>query len=209
MIMLGILIRVDSEGPALFFQQRVGISKMVKGFELMKMGKNFIPVDDNFAPDKDYWVPATFRFVKFRSMYKDAKKRFPHLYDYHLNEEEVKTYQFKVPDDPRVTRLGKWLRELTLDELPNFWNVLTGSMSLVGPRPELPDMLPNYRSDQMLKFTVKPGITGLAQINGRGNLMLQQTIKYDIKYVKEKAILLDVKILFETIKKVIARHGAF
>ena len=74
---------------------------------------------------------------------------------------------FKRPDDPRVSRAGRWLRPSTLDELPNFWNVLTGEMALVGPRPEIPEMLPYYSDAELMKFSVRPGITGLAQCSGQ------------------------------------------
>ena len=142
-------------------------------------------------------------------MYDDARERFPELYNYNYTEEEIKTIAFKRKHDPRITSAGTWLRRSTLDELPNFWNVLTGSMRLVGPRPELPEMVPNYRPDQMHKFTVKPGITGLPQINGRGRLSFQQTVAYDLEYVDTKSVLLDIKILFMTIWRVITKHGAF
>jgi lipopolysaccharide/colanic/teichoic acid biosynthesis glycosyltransferase len=112
-----------------------------------------------------------FRFVKFRTLYADARQRFPKLYSYQYTAEELEQLKFKVEDDPRVTPQGRWMRRSTLDELPNFWNVLTGDMALVGPRPEIPEMLRYYHGDMLLKFTVRPGITGMAQIsgcNGRG-----------------------------------------
>ena len=208
MLVIALIIKLDSPGPALFFQSRCSISNKKPGKEIIGNNKYAIS-DKHFSPNKKYWVPKTFKFVKFRTMYADAKERYPELYDYNYSEKEIETIAFKSEDDPRVTMAGKWLRKSTLDELPNFWSVLTGNMRLVGPRPELPEMLYNYRPDQMRKFTVKPGITGLPQINGRGRLSFQRTIAYDLEYVEKKSIALDIKILIMTVWKVIAKHGAF
>jgi len=208
MLTVAIIIKLDSPGPALFLQKRCAISRLVRGREI-ENDPRYIIADPDYSPDKLYWVPQTFTFVKFRTMYVDARERFPELYDYNYSEEEIKSIAFKREHDPRITKAGRWLRRSTLDELPNFWNVLTGSMRLVGPRPELPEMLPNYRADQMKKFTVKPGITGLPQINGRGRLSFQKTVEYDLEYVDSKSVLLDLKILFMTVWRVLTKHGAF
>jgi lipopolysaccharide/colanic/teichoic acid biosynthesis glycosyltransferase len=108
-----------------------------------------------------------------------------------------------------VTPQGHWLRKSTLDELPNFWNVLTGRMALVGPRPEIPEMLPYYGGDMLLKFTVRPGITGLAQISGRGRLGFHETVALDVEYVRRRSLTLDLKIILLTIQKIVTRDGAF
>ena len=208
MVFVALIVKFDSPGPALFFQQRCARSKWVKGREIAA-SKRFIIDKNQFDPDRYYWMPRSFTFVKFRTMYVDAKQRFPELYDYNYTPEQLDTIAFKMKADPRITRAGTWLRKSTLDELPNFWNVLIGDMRLVGPRPELFEMLPNYRHDQMRKFTVKPGITGLPQINGRGRLSFQDTITFDLKYVDNKSVWLDIKILFMTIWRVITSHGAF
>jgi len=208
MLIVALIVKLDSPGPALFFQKRLSRSKLVLGKELMKDDR-YVIVDPNFSPEKKYWTPKVFWFVKFRTMFADTRERFPHLYDYNFTEQQIKHIQFKVKDDPRITQAGKWLRRSTLDELPNFWNVLTGDMRLVGPRPELPEMLVNYTPEQMSKFTVKPGITGLPQINGRGRLSFQRTVAYDLEYVNTKSVLLDLKILFMTVWRIITRHGAF
>lgn len=208
MLIVAIIIKLDSPGPALFFQPRCARSIQIKGRELD--GHKQFKIDKNlFDPKSSYWVPRVFTFVKFRTMHVDAKERFPKLYDYNYTPEQIENIPFKVKDDPRVTRAGSWLRKSTIDELPNFWNVLIGDMRLVGPRPELFEMLPNYRQDQMKKFTVKPGITGLPQINGRGQLSFQKTVAYDLEYVNTKSVWLDIKILFLTLWKVITSHGAF
>jgi lipopolysaccharide/colanic/teichoic acid biosynthesis glycosyltransferase len=142
-------------------------------------------------------------------MYVDAKERFPHLYDYNYMKANHNG-MYRLREDPRVTPAGRRLRELTLDELPNFWNVLTGDMRLVGPRPEVPYVLSAYTPDMMVKFTVKPGITGLAQTNGRARLSLEEVVGYDLQYIRErKTVWYDVKILFYTLWLVLTRHGAF
>ncbi len=208
MLIIALIIKLDSPGPALFFQQRMGRSKKVSASKLANSSQYQV-VDTDYSCQKKYWVPNTFRFVKFRTMYADAKERFPEWYDYNYTKDEIYNIAFKVKDDPRITRVGKWLRVSTLDELPNFWNVITGDMRLVGPRPDVPEMLPNYLADQMRKFTVKPGITGLPQINGRGRLTFQKTIEYDLEYVDKKSVLLDLKVIFKTVWKILLRDGAF
>jgi len=150
-----------------------------------------------------------FRFVKFRTLYADARERFPELYAYRYTPEQLNDLKFKVDADPRVTRCGNWLRRTSLDELPNFWNVLTGDMALVGPRPEIPEMLPYYRGEMLLKFSVRPGVTGPAQISGRGRLTFFDTVAYDVDYARKRSFLYDVKVILTTIRKVVVQDGAF
>jgi len=179
MLLIAIIIRLDSPGPAIFRQRRVG------------------------ANGRLFW------FYKFRTLYADAKERFPGLYAYNYSPGEVLKLQFKVEEDPRVTRAGKWLRRSTLDELPNFWNLLKGDIAIVGPRPEIPEMLKHYAPDQLLKFTVRPGITGMAQTHGRGNLAFQETIAWDLEYVRNRSVWLDVKIVCRTLRMLFTLDGAF
>lgn len=179
MLVIAIIIRLDTPGPVLFFQKRIGLNQ------------------------------KPFTFVKFRTLYADARERFPELYAYAYSEEEIANLQFKVEDDPRVTPQGKWLRRSSFDELPNFINVLTGDMSFVGPRPEIPEMLPYYKGDMLRKFSVRPGVTGLAQISGRGRLGFLETVDIDLDYVSKKNPLFDIKILFKTLYLIITRDGAF
>lgn len=150
-----------------------------------------------------------FRFYKFQTMYPDAAKRFPELYKYQYSTDEIKQIKFKIDDDPRVPTWAKWLRKSSLDELPNFFNVLKGDMTLVGPRPDIPEMIKYYTPEQRLKLTVKPGVTGLAQIMGRGDLTFQETLKYDVEYVKNRTFRLDLKILFKTLMSTVTQRGAF
>ena len=147
--------------------------------------------------------------MKFRTLYADARERFPEMYRYKYSTEEIQTILFKPLDDPRVTPEGRWLRKSTLDELPNFWNVLKGDMGLVGPRPEIPEMLPYYHGEMLTKFTVRPGITGLAQVSGRGRLSFQDTVALDTEYVRRRSVRLDAEILLKTLKVVLLRQGAF
>lgn len=179
MLVLALLVRLDSPGPVLFRQQRVG-----------RNGK-------------------LFTFYKFRTMYADARQRFPELYAYKYSDEEIQTMYFKVLHDPRLTRLGRHLRKTSLDELPNFLNVLKGDMTLVGPRPEIPEMLPYYTPEQLVKFSVKPGVTGLAQVTGRSVLRFQETIAADVRYCENRSFWFDIEILLRTVKTVVLRVGAF
>jgi len=179
MAVLTAIVRAGTRGPALFWQTRVGKNKQL------------------------------FKFVKYRTLFTDAREKFPELYRYKYTGEQLRNLRFKVMRDPRVTPQGEWLRKSTLDELPNFWNVLRGDMALVGPRPEIPEMLPYYRGEMQLKFKVRPGITGLAQISGRGRLGFYETVQYDIEYVKNRSFRLDMGILFLTVYKIVTRDGAF
>jgi lipopolysaccharide/colanic/teichoic acid biosynthesis glycosyltransferase len=179
MLLIGLIIWLDTGGPILFFQRRLAIGA------------------------------RTFRFIKFRTLYADAKQRFPELYAYQYTPQQLAELRFKVEDDPRVTPQGRWLRKSSLDELPNFWNVITGEMALVGPRPEIPEMLPYYTGDMLLKFTVRPGVTGVAQISGRGRLGFHETVALDVEYARNRSFAYDMKILLKTIWMIIKRDGAF
>ena len=112
-----------------------------------------------------------------------------------------------LPDYRRLTFMGKIVRKTSLDELPQLINVMKGEMSLVGPRPLLPEYLPLYNSEQKKRHDVKPGITGWAQVNGRNALSWEEKFAYDIEYVNHLSAALDAKIVFITLKKVVARHG--
>lgn len=208
MLIEGILVRIDSPGPALFKQWRVGQSLVVKGSALHDFPGIRLP-EQGIDEELFYYVPRTFRFYKFRTMYHDARTRFPELYDYSFRNQAFRESYTKRVGDPRVTRLGRILRQLTIDELPNLWSVLIGEMRLVGPRPELAAVLPYYAPEEMRKFSVKPGITGLAQINGRGLLSRGETLSWDLEYVRRRTVWLDVKIIFKTLWLVLVRHGAF
>lgn len=112
-----------------------------------------------------------------------------------------------LPDEQRITTLGKFLRKSSLDELPQLFNVLRGDMSFVGPRPLVPQYLPYYTDEEKLRHSVRPGITGLAQVNGRNAISWDRKLAYDVEYVKNISFLNDLKILFLTAKKVLSSSG--
>ncbi|WP_396217637.1 sugar transferase [Flavobacterium sp.] len=112
-----------------------------------------------------------------------------------------------LPDTQRLTKVGNFVRKTSLDELPQLLNVLKGEMSIIGPRPLLPEYLPLYNNKQKSRHQVKPGITGWAQVNGRNTISWQQKFEYDVWYVENISFLLDCKIIFLTIKKVLKREG--
>jgi lipopolysaccharide/colanic/teichoic acid biosynthesis glycosyltransferase len=172
-------IKSGTPGPGVFHQQRLGLRA------------------------------ERFNFVKLRTMYVNARQRWPHLYAYDYNPVQLEKLHFKVERDPRVTPQGRWLRASSLDELPNFWNVIKGDMALVGPRPEIPEMLPYYSGEMLAKFSVRPGITGLAQVSGRGRLSFYKTVEYDLEYVRKRSFLFDLKIIWCTVVKMVLRDGAF
>lgn len=210
LLLEAIAIRADSRGPVLFRHKRAGKSVPVLGRDILQRTDLQAP-DGEIRADEWYWVPNEFQFVKLRTMYQDALQRFPELYwwNYHIREEEFQDYYHNLDDDPRVTRVGKFLRKTSLDELVNFWHVLTGECRLVGPRPEIPDILPYYTAEEMRKFTIKPGLTCLWAIQGRGELSVRQKNELDLHYVENRTILLDLRILVLTIWCVISRRGAF
>jgi lipopolysaccharide/colanic/teichoic acid biosynthesis glycosyltransferase len=208
MLLLAILIRWDSPGPALFFHTRPGRSKKISGREL-EGREDLVPPPGGYQADRLYFVPSYFRLVKFRTMYSDATSRFPEFYVYDFAPEKFHQQYGTLRNDPRVTRIGGILRKLSVDELPNLWCVLTGDMRLVGPRAEAPGVLRYYTADEMYKFACKPGVTGLAQINGRGLLNWGETLAWDLKYVRTRTVWLDLKIILATLKCVTLRWGAF
>ena len=142
---------------------------------------------------------------KFRSMYVDADARQAELE--HLNESDG--ILFKVRDDPRVTPIGRYLRRFSLDELPQFFDVLLGRMSLVGPRPPLPTEVDRYASLVRRRLVVKPGITGLWQVSGRSDLTWDESVRLDLLYVENWSLALDIAIMLKTILAVLRRRGAY
>lgn len=146
-----------------------------------------------------------FLFYKFRSMIEDAEELKESLM--HLNELDGPV--FKISEDPRITRIGRFLRRTSLDELPQLINVLRGEMSLVGPRPPLPCEVENYESWQREKLTVVPGITCLWQISGRNHIGFTEWMRLDIEYIRRQSLGLDFRILARTVPAVLSRKGAY
>ncbi|NNE09321.1 MAG: sugar transferase [Gemmatimonadetes bacterium] len=173
-LMIALLIRIDSPGPVIFRQVRVG-----------KDGKRF-------------------NFYKFRSMVKDAEQLKQSLQDQNEAEQPL----FKIRRDPRITRLGKFLRLSSLDEVPQLFNVLRGDLTLVGPRPHLPEEVREYTEAHRIRLSVTPGITCLWQANHRLSTKFVDWIESDIRYVNERSFALDLKILWDTLITVLSRRNA-
>lgn len=139
-------------------------------------------------------------------MVPDAENQLLDLQEF--NECEGGTI-FKMKNDPRLTKVGKFIRKWSIDEIPQFYNVLKGDMSLVGPRPPLPSELKKYTPSDYRRLDVLPGITGLWQVSGRSNLPFRQQVDLDLKYIDQQSLLLDLKILVKTIPAVLSQDGAF
>jgi exopolysaccharide biosynthesis polyprenyl glycosylphosphotransferase len=163
-IIITIAIKIDSKGPVIFSQSRVG-----KNDKLFKM-------------------------YKFRSMVVDAEKLLIKLKD----KNEMSGPMFKMKDDPRITRIGKFTRRTSIDELPQLFNILKGDMSFVGPRPNLPAEVAKFSDYHRLKLLVKPGLTCYWQVMGRNEIDFEDWIRLDIKYIEERNIWRDIKLIFKT-----------
>lgn len=148
-----------------------------------------------------------FNIYKFRSMRIDAEELKAKL----LDQNEVEGAMFKMKDDPRVTRFGKFIRKHSLDELPQFFNVFLGDMSLVGPRPPLVDEVGKYTAYEKQRLLVRPGLSGLWQISGRNNLSFADMVELDLEYIQTRSIWLDIKIIVKTAWDMVAikKNGAF
>ena len=161
LLLAGLLIKLDTPGPALFIQERVGYRNRI------------------------------FRVYKLRTM------------DTRAFDSQGK----KIRDRDRVTRTGRIIRKLSIDELPQFFNILKGDMSFVGPRPLVVRYLPYYTEEELHRHDVRPGVTGLAQVHGRGYLQWEERFRYDLDYVENISFGLDVKIILMTIRSVLTREG--
>lgn len=174
-IIFGPLIKLDSPGPIIFSQIRIGRNA------------------------------KRFKIYKFRSMRQDAEEHKQELMD----KNQINGLMFKIDDDPRVTKIGSFMRRTSLDEFPQFWNVLKGDMSLVGTRPPTEDEFAHYNEHYRKRLTMKPGITGLWQVSGRSDITdFDEVVGYDLKYIDNWSIAEDFKILLKTIVVVFTRAGA-
>ena len=158
-----------------------------------------------FAQERVGLGGRRFRCWKFRTMRRGADRELPLVA--HLNTHDG--LLFKAPRDPRVTAVGRRLRRLSLDELPQLWNVLTGSMSLVGPRPPLPEEVVRYGDDVRRRLLVKPGMTGLWQVSGRADLPWEEAVRLDLYYVENWSVSLDLVVLWKTVFAVLRGRGAY
>ena len=158
-----------------------------------------------FTQDRVGMNGRVFKIYKFRSMYKDAEERKKELEAHN----EMNGLMFKMENDPRITKVGKLIRKTSIDELPQFWNVIKGDMSLVGTRPPTVDEYMQYNAYQKRRISFRPGITGLWQVSGRSSIKdFDEIVKLDLKYIDEWSILLDIRIILKTILVVLLRRGA-
>ena len=157
-----------------------------------------------FSQVRNGAYPKTFKMYKFRSMYIDAEERLEELM--HLNEQSGPA--FKIKDDPRITKVGKFIRKTSLDELPQLFNVLKGDMSLVGPRPAIPREIEQYTPYQMQRLLVKPGLTCIWQVSGRNNIGFDEWVELDIEYIKTRNLWLDIKLILMTIPAMLGDENA-
>ncbi len=146
-----------------------------------------------------------FRFYKFRSMVVNAEAQLDELMD----RNEVDGPVFKIKNDPRITRIGRFIRRTSIDELPQLWNVLRGDMSLVGPRPPVPREVRQYTGYQMLRLSVTPGLTCYWQVSGRSDVSFDDWVELDLKYIREQSLWTDIKILAKTVGVVVRGGGAY
>lgn len=146
-----------------------------------------------------------FNIYKFRTMIDQAESKM----ELNIDPNDLENFVFQNKSDIRITKVGKFLRCNSLDEIPQFFNVLFGQMSLVGPRPEIPEIVKYYPESYYQRLLILPGITGLAQISGRGEIELGKTVTYDLDYIKNFSVVLDIKIIFLTAVSVFKKDGAY
>lgn len=175
LIIIGVLIKLESKGPVIFSQKRIGLN-----------GKEF-------------------KMYKFRSMVENAEEIKEKLKE----KNEMSGPMFKIKDDPRITKIGKFIRKTSLDEVPQLINVLKGDMSLVGPRPSLPNEVKEFEPWMLKRLEVKPGLTCYWQVMGRNNIDFENWMKLDIKYVNERSFWLDIKLIFKTFFVIFGDKNAY
>lgn len=142
---------------------------------------------------------------KFRSMVSNAEELLESL----LDKNEIEGHMFKLKEDPRITRIGKFIRKTSMDELPQLWNVLKGEMSLVGPRPPLVREVEQYSDYHKQRLHVIPGCTGLWQVSGRNNVSFEKMVELDLHYIKNRSIMIDLKIILKTSKVLLGSKDAY
>lgn len=196
--LIALVIKLDSPGPVIFRQERIHGRRVRRG-------------------DRWVWSLEPFTFYKFRTMTVGAPstihKRYMAAYiegdtDAMSKVAETADGTFKLTGDPRITRVGRILRKLSLDELPQLWNVLIGDMSLVGPRPPLPYEVELYDERHLRRMATTSGLTGWWQVNGRCELGFEEMVDLDLEYIQQSSIWLDLKILVRTIPAVLTGRGA-
>ena len=179
-LVLAALIRLESEGSPFYSQIRVGQTRS----------------DGSLT---------TFRMWKFRSMYRDADERLAELKE----QNEIAGAMFKMKEDPRVTRIGRFIRKHSIDEFPQFLNVFLGQMSVVGPRPPLPNEVAEYTEYDLQRLAVKPGITGLWQVTERNSTGFDGMVRRDLEYIAKRGVITDFKIILLTVLEVFNGSDAY
>jgi lipopolysaccharide/colanic/teichoic acid biosynthesis glycosyltransferase len=198
-LVVGLIVRIDSPGPAFFTQSRMSARRRRE--------------DGRWV-----WELKPFTFYKLRTMARNAD---PTLHRTYLNayiagdDDAIKRLNegssdgsYKIAKDPRITRVGATIRALSLDELPQLWNVLKGDMSLVGPRPPIDYEVERYSSDQLQRLAGPAGLTGWWQVNGRATVTFEEMVALDTSYLSQRSLLLDLTILVRTLGVVVTREGA-
>ncbi|WP_374687367.1 sugar transferase [Promineifilum sp.] len=198
---MALLIKWDSPGPAIFRQERVTARRRERDGEV-------------------YWEETPFTIYKFRTMRVDAKstlhRQFIEAYiagdDKRMMElqsaQQQEETKYKLVQDPRVTRVGSFLRKTSLDELPQLWNVLVGDMSLVGPRPPIPYEVELYQYHHHDRLRTIPGLTGWWQVRGRSATSFEEMVRMDVEYIQQQSLGLDIKIIVMTVMAVVNGRGA-
>jgi lipopolysaccharide/colanic/teichoic acid biosynthesis glycosyltransferase len=191
------------------FDRLVAVAALILLFPLMAVIGTMIRLHDRgpalFTQVRVGKDGRVFRIYKFRTMVVDADQRREEL----RASSDPDRIRFKLRKDPRITTLGAHLRRWSMDELPQLLNVLLGDMSLVGPRPDLPDDAAKYADHVRRRLVVKPGITGLWQVNGRSDLSSEESVRLDLRYVENWSFALDLQIMWKTISAIVGRAGAY
>ena len=182
-VIVAICIRLDSTGPVFFRQKRVGHNGRV--FEMLKFRSMYVNSDD--------------------ALHREAIARY--MNDQKVQESDSTALSYKQANDPRITRVGRFIRKTSIDELPQFFNVLRGDMTLVGPRPPLPYEVERYSADDMLRLSGKPGLTGTWQIYGRSRVTFSNMVEMDIEYLRHQSLREDLKLIALTVPVMIQGRG--
>ena len=180
---IAVLIRIDSKGPIFFRQKRIGMNGVE--FDLFKLRSMYVDSDD--------------------SVHRESIKHY--INGAALNGQENSDNLYKLVDDPRVTRVGQFIRKYSIDELPQFINVLRGEMTLVGPRPPLPYEVEEYSPRDMIRLSGKPGLTGTWQVYGRSRVPFNEMVEMDIEHLGEQSILQDIKLIALTLPVMLQGRG--
>lgn len=197
---VAVAVKADSRGPVIFQQERIGVRRVRR-------------------EGTWHWEAETFTFFKFRTMVDGSSSTLHEQYiaayihgdisEMHQAAGEAGSPEtYKLVNDPRVTRVGRLLRRLSIDELPQLWNVIRGDMSMVGPRPAIPYEVAMYERRHFRRLAAKPGITGLWQVSGRSHIGFEEMVELDCEYIRRRSFLNDISILVRTVRVVLSMEGA-